>query len=104
MKNQEPVNQIINELNLLHPGMRSGEVQFAVRSINRSINRLQGKNDAVAVLKKLAADLLAAFNGEMNFQKLNSKNSEVAKPGEGFFKSVEVLREEILKNLRHIEK
>jgi hypothetical protein len=96
MTNRELIEKITEKLDSIHPGLEAGAIRFAINDINRAVNRLNGRPIQMQLVKKLAADLLLSYNGELAFQKSVHHNSTRLKVGEGFFKSMAVLRKEIL--------
>ena len=75
----------------------------AIRAIHRAVNRL-GNGENAGLLKKLATDLLQAYEAEISFQKMNRHSGKTVQPGPGFFKSLDVLKEEFMKALEKADK
>ena len=108
MEEKELLKKLQEDLKAIGPDKNSREIQMLIQSITRSVNRLaRPQEKAALILKQLCVDLMQSLSAEQQFNNLHDDRSLGIRPNklkisDGFFKSVEILRQEFFSALQKL--
>lgn len=104
MENTEIIDSIRENLQELDR-KKSADVKLLVNTVVRSLGRLKAEDKSIQLqLSKLASDLRMNELNEEKFFRLNNSSSAKMEYSEGFYSSLNILKQELLVLLTKLEK